>query len=107
MRLLQRESGVTKFLGTMRSLVNQAESPTLPDGSLESWRLRLGEVLAALNSRERLLGFARRQNPQCVDFLLRRLCLGRVVIGLPLRFLGQMAAFRRSRAAAPSPNFSR
>ena len=51
----------------------------------------LGEVLAALDSRERRLGLVlgRQQDVAGVDLLLRRLRLGGLVIGLPLRLLGR------------------
>ena len=75
----------------MRSLVNQPRSPPSPDGSLESFGRHLGEVLACLDASERglRLVLGRQQDVAGVDFLLRRLRLGGLVIGLALRLLGR------------------
>ena len=62
----------------------------------------LGEILAVLDPRERRLGLVlgRQQDVAGVDLRLRRLGLGRLVIGLVLGLVGR-AALATCRSAAP------
>ena len=77
--------------GTMRSLVNQPRSPPLPEGSFDSSVATLAKSSPPLTRAQRFFGLllGRQQDVAGVDLLLRRLGLGRLVIGLPLRLLGR------------------
>ncbi len=87
---LQLESGVGEFRHHA-VLGEPAEIAAVAGRILGEFGRDFGEVLAALDSSVRLLGFflGRQKNVPRMDFLLRRLGLGRLVIGLLLRFLGR------------------